>query len=199
MIAGSCCWPRLYTTWERLRGLEPCHSCCSRCRAPRSIGRKAWRGVFSTMAVASVLVLVLAGVVMAYFYVASWKGLYGTSYGVLLLAKIYLLTVVLVMGGGNWLIVQRLDADPQPLLLRLRRFAEGEVGLGFTIILAAASMSAQTPAVDVTDQVSLAVIAARMHPKPPRLRSPAVQQLTPPTSIETAVKETEFQPMGGKR
>ncbi len=151
---------------------------------------------FSTMAIASVLVLVLAGVVMAYFYVASWKGLYGTSYGVLLLAKIYLLIVVLAMGGGNWLIVQRLDADPQPLLLRLRRFAEAEVGLGFTIILAAASMSAQTPAVDVSDQVSLPVIAARMHPKPPRLESPTAQQLTPPTSIETAVKENEFQAMG---
>jgi copper resistance protein D len=48
----------------------------------------------------------------------------------------------------------------------------------------------------VPDPVSLQVIAARMHPKLPRLRSPAAAQLTPPTSIDTAVKETEFQPMG---
>ena len=152
---------------------------------------------YSSMALASVAVLVLAGVCMAWFYVASWNGLYGTSYGVLLLAKLYLLLVLLVMGAGNWLVVQRLETDPQPLLLRLRRFAEVEVGLGFTIILAAASMSAQPPAVDVRDQVSLQVIAARMHPEPPRLQSPTTGQLTPPSSIETAVKETEFQAMGG--
>ncbi len=152
---------------------------------------------YSTMALGSVALLVLAGVCMAWFYVASWKGLYGTSYGVLLLAKIYLLLVMLVMGAGNWLVVRRLATDPQPLLLRLRRFAEVEVGLGFTVILAAASMSSQPPAVDVSDQISLPVIAARMHPKPPRLKSPTTSQLTPPTSIETAVKETEFQAMGG--
>ena len=152
---------------------------------------------YSTMALVSAACLVLAGVCMAWFYVASWKGLYGTSYGVLLLAKIYLLLLMLVMGAGNWLVVQRLETDPQPLLLRLRRFAEVEVGLGFTVILAAASMSAQPPAVDVSDQVSISVIAARMHPQPPRLESPAARQLTPPTSIETAVKQTEFQAMGG--
>ncbi len=95
--------------------------------------------------------------------------------------------------GGD----RRLNTDPQPLLARLRRFAEVEVGLGFTAILAAASMSAQPPAVDVPDQVSLQVIAARMHPEAPRLKSPTAAQLTPPTSIETAVRETEFQANGG--
>jgi len=92
---------------------------------------------------------------------------------------------------------RRLDTDPQPLLARLRRFAEVEVGLGFTAILAAASMSAQPPAVDVSGQVSLHVIASRMHPVAPRLQSPAASQLTPPSSIETAVRETEFQANGG--
>jgi copper resistance protein D len=152
---------------------------------------------YSTMAVVSVVVLVLAGVCMAWFYVGSWNGLYGTSYGVLLLAKIYLLLIMLLMGAGNWLVVRRLNAAPQPLLARLRRFAEAEVGLGFTAILAAASMSAQPPAVDVTDQVSLPVIAARMRPEIPRLTSPTAAQLTPPTSIESAVRETEFQANGG--
>jgi putative copper resistance protein D len=152
---------------------------------------------YSSIAVVSVVVLVLAGICMAWFYVGTWNGLYGTSYGVLLLAKIYLLLVMLLMGTGNWLVVQRLNTDPRPLLARLRRFAEAEVGLGFTAVLAAASMSAQPPAVDVTDQVSLPVIVARMRPEPPRLTSPTSAQLTPPTSIETAVRETEFQANGG--
>ena len=151
---------------------------------------------YSWMALVSVVVLVLAGICMAWFYVGAWNGLYGTSYGVLLLAKIYLLLVMLLMGAGNWMVVRRLHTDPQPLLARLRRFAEAEIGLGFTAILAAASMSAQPPAVDVTDRVSLQVIVARMRPEPPRLKSPTAAQLTPPTSIETAVRETEFQPNG---
>jgi copper resistance protein D len=152
---------------------------------------------YSSMALWSVAVLVLAGICMAWFYIGTWQGLYGTSYGVLLLAKIYLLLVMLLMGTGNWMVVRRLDTDPQPLLARLRRFAEAEVGLGFTVILAAASMSAQPPAADVTEQVSLQVIAARMHPVLPRLTSPALSQLTPPSSLETAVRETEFQATGG--
>jgi putative copper resistance protein D len=151
---------------------------------------------YSSMALWSVAALVLAGIGMAWFYIGTWQGLYGTSYGVLLLAKIYLLLVMLLMGTANWMVVRRLDTDPQPLLARLRRFAEVEVGLGFTVILAAASMSSQPPAADVTEQVSLPVIAARMHPQLPRLTSPAVSQLTPPTPLETAVRETEFQATG---
>jgi putative copper resistance protein D len=152
---------------------------------------------YSWMALLSVAVLVLAGVYLAWSYVGTWNGLYGTSYGVLLMAKIYLLLVMLLMGVGNWLVVQRLNTDPQPLLAKLRRFAEAEIGLGFTVILAAASMSSQPPAVDVPDQVSLSVIAARMHPEAPRMKSPSLSQLTPPTSIETEVREGEFHPTGG--
>ena len=158
----------------------------------RSMARR-----YSQMAVISVAILVLAGIYMAWFYVGAWSGLYGTSYGLLLLAKIYLLLVMLLMGSGNWMLVRRLDTDPQPLLMRLRRFAEAEVGLGFTVILAAASMSAQPPAVDVIGKVSLQQIVARMHPEVPRMTSPAASQLTPPTSIETAIRETEFQANGG--
>jgi copper resistance protein D len=100
---------------------------------------------------------------------------------------------MLAMGVGNWMVVRQLNTNPQPLLARLRRFAEAEIGLGFTAVLAAAAMSSQPPAVDVSDQVSLQVIAARLHPQIPRMTSPAASQLSPPTSIETAVRENEFQ------
>ena len=64
---------------------------------------------YSSMALFSVVVLVLAGVYLAWSYVGTWNGLYGTSYGVLLMAKIYLLLVMLLMGVGNWLMVRRLE------------------------------------------------------------------------------------------
>jgi len=158
---------------------------------------RAMASRYSSMALVSVTVLVLAGVCLAWFYVGTWNGLYGTAYGVLLIAKIYLLLVMVLMGVGNWMLVRRLNIHPGPLLARLRRFAEAEVGLGFTAILVAASMSAQPPAVDVLDKMSLHVIATRMHPEMPRMKSPAVSQLTPPTSLETAVRENEFQANGG--
>jgi len=76
------------------------------------------------------------------------------------------------------------------LLLRLRRFAEVEVGIGFTVILAAASLTSQPPAVDLTvDRVTASQIAERMTPRWPRLRSPALSELSPvtPLSAEEAV------------
>jgi putative copper resistance protein D len=149
---------------------------------------------YSTMAMVSVAILIMAGICLAWFYVGTWKGLYGTAYGVLLMAKLYLLLVMVLMGIGNWILVSRLSTQPQPLLARLRRFAEAEIGLGFTAVLAAASMSAQPPAVDVPDRVPLQVIAGRMHPQVPRLTSPSMSQLTPPTSIEASLRESEFQP-----
>jgi putative copper resistance protein D len=56
---------------------------------------------YSSMALISVVVLVAAGIGMAWFYVGSPAGLYGTSYGLMLLAKIYLLGLMLTLGAGN--------------------------------------------------------------------------------------------------
>lgn len=100
---------------------------------------------FSAMALVSVFVLVAAGVGMAWFYVGSIEGLYGTSYGLMLLAKIYLLLLMLTLGSGNWYLLRSGGALPPGMLLRLRRFSEAEIGLGFTVLLAAASLTAQSP------------------------------------------------------
>jgi copper resistance protein D len=87
---------------------------------------------FSMMAVVGVAVLILAGVGLSYFYVASWQGLYGTSYGVMLMAKIYLLLLALTLGASNYFLVRCTRSAAAPLLVRLRRFSEVEIGLGFT-------------------------------------------------------------------
>ena len=57
---------------------------------------------FSAMAIASVSMLVLGGIGMAFFYIGSWQGVYGTTYGFMMLAKIYLLVLILGMGAGNF-------------------------------------------------------------------------------------------------
>jgi len=148
---------------------------------------------FSKMAVTSVAVLVLAGVGLAYFYVASWQGLYGTSYGVMLMAKIYLLLLALALGGSNFFLLRSTRSDAAPLLVRLRRFSEAEIGLGFTAILAAASMTSMSPARDLgTEQVTRHEIAQRMEWKWPTLHSPAFGQLTHRIPLKAALQDEAY-------
>jgi putative copper resistance protein D len=64
------------------------------------------------------------------------------------------------------------------LLESLRRFGEAEIGIGFTVILTAASLTSLPPAVDLAQgRVSAPEIVARMTPQVPRLSSPKVQDL----------------------
>jgi copper resistance protein D len=149
---------------------------------------------YSRMALLGAATLMLAGVGMAKFYVGTWSGLYTTAYGVMLVAKIWLFLTMIALGAGNWFLVRRLASDPEPLLARLRRVAEAEICLGFLVILTAASLTAQAPAVDVTSQERLTSheIYVRMHPEPPRMSSPPLAALAPPSSLEEAVKDGQF-------
>jgi copper transport protein len=63
--------------------------------AARSVPR------FSTMAVVSVAVLIVAGAVNGYLQVRAWRGLWETTYGLLLLAKIALVVPLLALGAYN--------------------------------------------------------------------------------------------------
>lgn len=159
---------------------------------PESARRMARR--FSAMAIASVATLVVAGAGLSWFYVGSWQGLYGTSYGILLSAKIALTVLILVLGAGNFYLARRVEADPKPLLFRLRRFGEAELGLGFTVILAAASLTAQSPVVDEIPQNTLTAQAAaqRLEWRWPSFDTPAFGQLAPPTPLSVAVREAAF-------
>lgn len=155
----------------------------------RSMARR-----FSSMALVSVAVLVFAGAGLSWFYAGSWQGLYGTSYGMLLSAKIVLTLVMLTLGAGNFLGLRRVERDPAPLLFRLRRFSEAELGLGFTVILAAASLTAQSPSVDETPQDILSghQVLQRMEWRWPSFHTPALAQLAPPTPLSVAVREATY-------
>ncbi len=163
---------------------------------------------YSAMALVSVPLLVLAGVGMGWFYVGSLAGLYGTTYGVMVLAKTYLLFAMLLLGAGNYRLLRPKQvlghalpsvsggsqaAQPQPFLLRLRRFSEAEIGLGFTAILAAASLTSQPPAVDLQqDRLSMHEIVERMRWEPPRLTSPPVSQLDDPGNLREALESSQY-------
>jgi putative copper resistance protein D len=148
---------------------------------------------FSAMAIASVAVLILAGIGLSYFYVASWQGLYGTSYGVMLMTKIYLLLLALSLGASNFFLVRRTRSDAAPFLVRLRRFSEAEIGLAFTAILAAASMTSQSPARDMgTELVTGHELVQRMEWRWPTLHSPSLTQLTRRIPLKAALQSESF-------
>jgi putative copper resistance protein D len=137
---------------------------------------------FSRMAMVSVGILFAAGVGISISYIDSPNALYGTSYGAMVLSKVFLFFVLLSLGALNKRIVDSTRTHNFQELPRLRRFAEVEVGIGFTVILAAASLTSQPPAADLSqDRLSMHDIVERFSPKWPRFSSPNVKELRTPT------------------
>jgi len=130
---------------------------------------------FSNVAFGAVVGLVGAGAALAWLYVGEWAGLVGTAYGVMVLSKALLLAVILALAALNFRAVRRASAAGH---VRLLRFAEVELGVGITVLFAAASLTSLPPAVDVTaDRATVAEVLARFKPAPPRLTSPPVAEL----------------------
>jgi putative copper resistance protein D len=139
-------------------------------------GAAAWRMVgarFSRMSMAGVACILVSGVTMSLFYIGDWQGAYGTAYGVMVGAKVAMFLMLLALGGMNFLLVERLRTDPYAPVMRLRRFATVEFGIGISIFFAAASLTSVPPAVDLTqDRVTWAEILQRNTPEWPRFNSP---------------------------
>ncbi len=144
----------------------------------RMIGRR-----FSHMSMAGVGCIVVSGFAMCLSYIGDWAGFYGTAYGVMVAAKIAMFLMLLALGGGNFLLIARLRTRPDTPLIRLKRYAEVEIGIGVAIFFAAASLTSVPPAIDLTqDRVTWHEIVARNTPEWPRLSSPGHDTLALPAS-----------------
>jgi copper transport protein len=96
---------------------------------------------FSTMAVVSVAVLLIAGAVNGYLQVRTWSGLWETEYGLLLLAKIALVLPLLALGAyNNRYSVPRLRAQIASVAER-RRFLRA-AGTELVIMVAIVAVTA---------------------------------------------------------
>ena len=136
---------------------------------------------FSRLALISVAFLVLSGTIMSVLYIGSWSAVVGTAYGVMVLAKATMLGALLVLGGVNFLLLR--NTSKEHALPRLRRLIEAEVGIGITVILTAASLTSQPPAVDqVSETVTLQQIYQRVKPRLPRLTYEYVAEAATPNS-----------------
>ena len=135
---------------------------------------------FSRLAQISVVVLFLAGLGLSLVFVGSWNALYGTAYGIMVGTKVALFCCLLLLGAANYFIVRGVGAASTSGASSLVRFGEVEIGIGLTVILAAASLTSQPPGADLTeDRVSLHEIAVRYAPRMPRFTSPPLGDLSP--------------------
>ena len=126
---------------------------------------------FSRSALICVGALALSGLAMSFSYIGSVQEIFGTAYGVMVSAKALMLGALLVLGGVNFLLLR--GGKGEDVMPRLRRLVEAEVGIGITVILTAASLTSQPPAVDQPgDTVTPQQIAARLKPVWPRLGYP---------------------------
>ena len=104
---------------------------------------------FSTMAVASVALLIVAGTLNGYLQVRAWRGLWDTEYGILLLVKIGLVLPLLALGAyNNRYAVPRLRERIASGLERRRfmRFAGAELVVMVAVVGVTAALVNAPPA-----------------------------------------------------
>jgi putative copper resistance protein D len=118
---------------------------------------------------------------MGFLYVRDVSALTGTSYSAMLISKVILTGLILLLGALNFRIVRAVRNGSYSGLPLLHRFGEAEIGIGFTVILAAASLTSSPPAADVrpADRVKPAEVVERMRPVWPRMETPALRELSP--------------------
>ena len=145
-------------------------------------GGDAWPALllkrFSSMALCSVVALVVGGVGLTVYYVDGFSAFTGTAYGMMVGTKMTILSLILVLGALNFFVVRRLPAADHVSLLRLRRFVEVELGLGITVLFAAASLTSLPPAVDVVaDRATISEVAVIFTPRVPAFTSPRLEDM----------------------
>ncbi len=104
---------------------------------------------FSRLAVVSVAALLIAGTYNAYEEVAAWRGLWETTYGLLLLAKIALVLPVLALGAyNNRYAVPRLRKAVASVAERRRflRMAGAELAIVVAVVAVTSVLVTEPPA-----------------------------------------------------
>jgi putative copper resistance protein D len=102
---------------------------------------------FSSVAIVCVSVLILSGVGNSWFLVGSVPALFGTRYGVLLLAKLALLAAMLSFAAVNRLVLTpRLAAGDGRALPALRRNALFEIAAGLLAVTIVGMLGITVPA-----------------------------------------------------
>ncbi len=138
---------------------------------------------FGLLGIASVALLLLTGLPLAVNYVASWKGLFGTGYGSLVVTKTLLLFVALGFALINHLAGKRWQASQESGALKRKvpYYIEAETFILVGILFIAATLSSQPPSEDITGNpeltASIPEVVEMFTPRLPKIHSPTHEQL----------------------
>lgn len=106
---------------------------------------------FSRMAAVLVALVGLAGVLMAWRILKSWSALFGTGYGLALIAKVAAVLVVLAIAGWNrYRLVPAIAAQPEPAATAwptLRRTVRTEALLLVAVVATTGVLVTQSPVI----------------------------------------------------
>lgn len=145
----------------------------------------------------SVLLLLAAGIPLALRYIGSWRGLIGTAYGSLVLAKGVLLAIALGLAAFNFFVSRQPPAASTRVWQRVPYYLEAEALILSAILFTAAGLASLPPAVDIDEQqATWAEVVVTFSPKMPRLKSPSFEEAiaayyekpTIPTAITAGVE-----------
>ena len=138
---------------------------------------------FGLLGITSVVLLLLTGLPLAINYVASWKGLFGTGYGSLVITKAFLLFVALGFAlinhraGKRW----RDQQESGPLKRKVPYYIEAEAFILIGILFIAATLSSQPPAEDIANNPELTATVSEVRemftPRLPKIASPSHEEL----------------------
>ena len=141
---------------------------------PLAITRFAWLGL------SSVLMLIPTGLFLAWTYIGSWDGLFGTGYGSLVVTKNWLFLVALGFAylnnqaGKRW----RETGDQDNLTKKVPFYIEAEAFILVGVLFIAATLSSQPPSVDIPDRTAaVSEVVDMFMPSMPRITSPSHEAL----------------------
>ncbi|MBA2686292.1 MAG: copper resistance protein CopC/CopD [Gemmatimonadaceae bacterium] len=125
---------------------------------------------FSPLALGFASLVAASGLVSAWLHLEHVRALWQSDYGLVLLIKLGVLSLVVLTGAYNWLRVRPSLGDAQGAV-RIRRSATAELLIGAVVLAVTAILTATpTPADQTTDaQVRSSDVAPAVAPRPLRL------------------------------
>jgi len=147
-----------------------------------------WR--FSALGIAAIVLLLASGIPLAWTYINSWTGLFGTGYGNLLVVKIWLFAIALGLAVTNHRAAKRCRAFGfcADVNKRVPYYIEAETFVLIGILFTAASLSSQPPSVDIPElTASWSEVIDTFAPRIPKFTSPSHEALIAGEAGRTAI------------
>jgi putative copper resistance protein D len=135
---------------------------------------------FSILGVGAVVLLLISGTPLAWYYINSFQGFIGTGYGNLLSVKIMMMCLALGLAWLNKSAVNKYfhTRSLYALTTRVPHYIEVETLILLTILFTAASLTSQPPAIDIPHlTASWDEVLNMFHPRIPLWTSPTHEAL----------------------